>query len=89
MLSSHFQGTVFEPYSPHGTDTERRAFRPIGINRHNALAILQIRPGLPRPAAVQLASWSKIFVAREVAAYVTERSTRQYVLLVCTLLRAQ
>ncbi|GAA1488032.1 C69 family dipeptidase [Brachybacterium sacelli] len=47
VLSSHYQGTVFDPYSPRGTETERRAFRPIGINRHNALAILQIRPGLP------------------------------------------
>jgi dipeptidase len=47
VLSSHYQGTVFDPYSPRGTDAERRAFRPIGINRHNALAILQIRPDLP------------------------------------------
>lgn len=47
VLSSHYQGTVFDPYSPRGTDAERRAFRPIGINRHNALAILQIRGDLP------------------------------------------
>jgi dipeptidase len=47
VLSSHYQGTVYDPYSPRGTDAERRAFRPIGINRHNALAILQIRPDLP------------------------------------------
>jgi dipeptidase len=38
---------VFDPYSARGTEAERRAFRPIGINRHNALAILQIRPDLP------------------------------------------
>lgn len=47
VLSSHYQGTVYDPYSPCGTVAERRAFRPIGINRHNALAILQIRPDLP------------------------------------------
>ena len=47
VLSSHYQGTVFDPYSARGTAAERRAFRPIGINRHNALAILQIRPDLP------------------------------------------
>ncbi|MGP9539173.1 C69 family dipeptidase [Brachybacterium sp. AOP43-C2-M15] len=47
VLSSHYQGTVYDPYSPRGTEAERRAFRPIGINRHNALAILQIRPDLP------------------------------------------
>ena len=47
VLSSHYQGTVYDPYSARGTEAERRAFRPIGINRHNALAILQIRPDLP------------------------------------------
>src|SRR5699024_10521399 len=47
VLSSHYQGTAFDPYSTRGTEAERRAFRPIGINRHNALAILQIRPDLP------------------------------------------
>ena len=47
VLSSHYQGTVYDPYSPRGTEAERRAFRPIGINRHNALAILQVRGGLP------------------------------------------
>ena len=47
VLSSHYQGTVYDPYSARGTAAERTAFRPIGINRHNALAILQIRPDLP------------------------------------------
>ena len=47
VLSSHYQGTVYDPYSPRGTEAERRAFRPIGINRHNALAILQVRGDLP------------------------------------------
>lgn len=47
VLSSHYQGTVFDPYSSHGAAAERRAFRPVGINRHNVLAILQIRPDLP------------------------------------------
>src|SRR5699024_1941322 len=44
VLSSHYQGTVYAPYSARGTEAERRAFRPTGINRHNALAILEIRP---------------------------------------------
>ncbi|PWH07395.1 dipeptidase [Brachybacterium endophyticum] len=55
VLSSHYQGTVFDPYSPRGTDAERRAFRPIGINRHNALAILQVRPD--RPEASRGLQW--------------------------------
>ncbi|MGO3153736.1 MAG: C69 family dipeptidase [Galactobacter sp.] len=47
VLSSHFQGTVYDPYSSRGTDSERSRFRPIGINRHNVLAILQVRPYIP------------------------------------------
>ncbi|MDN5686025.1 MAG: C69 family dipeptidase [Brachybacterium sp.] len=55
VLSSHYQGTPYDPYSPRGTDAERRAFRPIGINRHNALAILQIRPD--RPESSRTLQW--------------------------------
>lgn len=55
VLSSHYQGTPYDPYSPRGTDAERRAFRPIGINRHNALAILQIRPD--RPESSRALQW--------------------------------
>jgi dipeptidase len=59
VLSSHYQGTVFDPYSPRGTEAERRAFRPIGINRHNALAILQIRPDQPEASrALQWISYA-------------------------------
>ncbi|ATG50103.1 dipeptidase [Brachybacterium vulturis] len=59
VLSSHYQGTVFDPYSPHGTEAERRAFRPIGINRHNALAILQIRSDYPESSrALQWVSFA-------------------------------
>src|SRR5699024_463087 len=47
VLSSHYQGPAYDPHSAGGPEAERRAFRPIGINRHNALAILQIRPDLP------------------------------------------
>ncbi|WP_394216437.1 C69 family dipeptidase [Brachybacterium vulturis] len=59
VLSSHFQGTVFDPYSSRGTEAERRAFRPIGINRHNALPILQIRPDHPEASrALQWISYA-------------------------------
>nr|WP_257007752.1 C69 family dipeptidase [Brachybacterium alimentarium] len=47
VLSSHYQSPVFDPYSPRGTEAECRAVRPTGINRHNALAIRQIRPDRP------------------------------------------
>ncbi|WP_193106075.1 C69 family dipeptidase [Brachybacterium sp. FME24] len=55
VLSSHYQGTPYDPYSAHGTEAQRRAFRPIGINRHNALAILQIRPD--RPESSRALQW--------------------------------
>ena len=61
VLSSHYQGTVFDPYSARGTEAERRAFRPIGINRHNALAILQIHPGVPESyRAVQWVAFASL-----------------------------
>jgi dipeptidase len=47
VLSSHYQGTVYDPYSARGTDADRARLRPIGINRHNVLAILQVRPYIP------------------------------------------
>lgn len=47
VLSSHYQGTVYDPYSDLGTEAERGQLRPIGINRHSQLAILQIRPYAP------------------------------------------
>lgn len=43
VLSHHFQGTPYDPYARHG-DNRRGIFRPIGINRNNVLACVQIRP---------------------------------------------
>ena len=45
VLSSHYQGTPYDPYA--GTDERARLFRPIGINRHSQLSILQVRPYKP------------------------------------------
>ncbi len=55
LLSSHFQGTVYDPYSSVGTEEERNLFRPIGINRHSQLAVLQIRPY--RPESSRALQW--------------------------------
>lgn len=49
LLSHHYQGT---PYDPYGRETQpgcKAAYRPIGINRNDQLAIVQIRPYLPEP----------------------------------------
>ncbi len=46
ILSSHYQGTPYDPYANHGDASLRGAFRPIGINRNNFLSLVQIRPYL-------------------------------------------
>lgn len=44
LLSSHYQGTPFDPYGKYGDPSERGKYRPIGINRNNFLALTQLRP---------------------------------------------
>jgi len=46
ILSSHFNGTDFDPYS--GRDTGKRGmYRSIGINRTGVTTVCQIRSGVP------------------------------------------
>ena len=47
LLSSHYQGTVYDPYSRIGQETPHTHYRPIGINRTNFLACTQLRPYMP------------------------------------------
>ena len=47
VLSSHFQGTPYDPYASYGDASMRGAFRSIGINRNDDLALFQIRPYAP------------------------------------------
>ena len=47
VLSSHYQGTPFDPYGSQGTPASRARYRPIGINRNGQLAVLQLRPYAP------------------------------------------
>ena len=44
VLSSHYQGTPFDPYGKMGDEATRSFYRPIGINRNGQLAVLQLRP---------------------------------------------
>ena len=46
MLSAHFQGTEFNPYTSHDTG-KRGMYRSIGINRTGVTTICQIRNGVP------------------------------------------
>lgn len=50
ILSSHFQGTPYDPYGK-VADPERGKYRPIGISRTAFMSIAQIRPNLPKEYA--------------------------------------
>ena len=54
VLSSHYQGTPFDPYEkPHdgGAGDMRGKYRSIGINRNDFIAILEIRSDVPEDIA--------------------------------------
>lgn len=54
LLSSHYQGTPYDPYS--GQDTGKRGiYRSIGINRTGVASVCQIRGGVPE--AIRGVEW--------------------------------
>ena len=50
VLSSHYQGTSYDPYASYGEKEQRGAFRSIGVNRTDFLSLIQMRPGMERTA---------------------------------------
>ena len=54
MLSSHYQGTPYNPYTNQDTG-KRGMYRSIGINRTGVTSVCQIRPDLPE--AVKGLEW--------------------------------
>lgn len=85
-LSSHYQGTPYDPYATYGNPSERGRYRAIGINRTNFLSIHEQRPGLPADfAAVEWVAFaSNVFNAlvpfypnvNETPAYLAETPSR-------------
>ena len=47
VLSSHFQGTPYDPYASYGDKSMKGAYRSIGINRNDFMALIQMRPDVP------------------------------------------
>ena len=45
VLSSHYQGTPYDPYA--ATASEKGIYRPIGVNRNDFMALLQMRSDVP------------------------------------------
>ena len=50
ILGSHYQGTVYDPYRKDDSP-DRGRYRPIGVNRTDVMAVMQLRPGVPEEIA--------------------------------------
>ena len=48
VLSSHYQGTSYDPYASYGEKEQRGAFRSIGVNRTDFLSLIQMRLGMEK-----------------------------------------
>ena len=46
VLSGPYQGTPYDPYGSYGDKSMRGAYRSIGINRNDFMALIQIRPDM-------------------------------------------
>ncbi len=46
-LSSHYQGTPYDPYANDGGPAEKGIFRSVGVNRNDFMALIQMRPDVP------------------------------------------
>ncbi len=51
VLSTHYQGTPYDPYVSRGDLSERGKYRAVGINRNDFVAVIQMRPNQPEDAA--------------------------------------
>ena len=47
VLSSHYQGTPYDPYQSNGDPAMKGIFRSIGVNRNDFMALIQMRPDVP------------------------------------------
>ncbi len=52
VLSSHFQGTPYDPYAAYGPEDMRGAFRSIGVNRNDFMAVIQMRPDMEEDCGI-------------------------------------
>ena len=55
VLSSHFQGTPYDPYAGYGESNMRGAYRSIGINRNDFMSLIQINDN--RPEDIKAIQW--------------------------------
>lgn len=79
LLSSHYQGTPYDPYGSYGDPSRRGMYRSIGVNRNDFLGLIQIRPYMPAEQSVieWLAFGSNVFNAL-VPFYANVETTPEY-----------
>lgn len=79
VLSSHFQGTPYDPYATYGDASMRGAYRSIGINRNDFMALFQIRPyGQKTSSVVEWIAMSSNVFNAAVPFYTNINSTPEY-----------
>ena len=79
VLSSHFQGTSYDPYGSYGDPSMRGAYRSIGVNRTDFAAILQLRNDRPEDfMAVEWLSFGSNVFNASVPFYADVERTPQY-----------
>ncbi len=84
ILSNHFQGTDYDPYNKFADPGKRGRFRPIGVNRTNFMALVQLNEN--KPDAIKSIEWvalgSNVFNAL-VPQYSNIDETENYVSQTC------
>lgn len=79
LLSSHFQGTPYDPYGSYGDPALRGKYRSIGINRNDFLALLQLRPYAPEDSmAIQWLAFASNAFNALVPFYANVNETPEY-----------
>ena len=79
VLSSHYQGTPYDPYASYGARENRGVYRSIGINRNDFVALIQLRPDLPADLqAVECVAYASNALNAMVPFYANVETTPAY-----------
>ena len=79
VLSSHYQGTPYDPYASYGARENRGVYRSIGINRNDFMALLQMRPDQPEESrAVEWVAYASNAFNTMVPFYANVERTPEY-----------
>ena len=83
VLSSHYQGTPYDPYASYGDKSRRGMYRSIGINRNDFMALIQMRPDVPaEQSAIEWVAYASNAFNTMVPFYANVETTPAY--LSCT-----